>query len=175
MRRLTLLRHAKSDWANLGARDHTRPLAARGREAAPRIGAYTARHALVPDLVVCSTAARAQQTLDLVAAEFSRPIPTVYDERIYEVGADDSLDVIRETKPSVHILLLVGHNPGLHDLAELLIASGDLEVRQRLIEKFPTAGLAVIDFPIDDWRKIHRRSGRLDRFVTPRAIEAATD
>ena len=175
MRRLILLRHAKSDWAGPQARDHGRPLAERGREAAPKIGAYMMRHGLVPDLVVCSTAARAQQTFDLVAAEFSEKIPITYDERIYEVGAEDILGVVKQTRDDVHVLLLVGHNPGLRDLAELLIASGNVDARQRVLEKFPTAGLAVIDFPIDDWRKLHAKAGRLDRFVTPRTLDTATD
>lgn len=175
MRRLILLRHAKSDWASPGASDHARPLAPRGREAARRIGAYMAHHALVPDLVICSTAARARQTWDLVTAEFSAKIPLSIDQRIYEVGADRILDVIKQTNDQVHVLLLVGHNPGLRDLAELLIASGEVEARQRLLEKLPTAGLAVIDFPHDDWRKLHRKAGRLDRFVAPRTIETAPD
>src|SRR5262249_18684603 len=175
MRRLILLRHAKSDWTSPGMRDHARPLAGRGRDAAPRIGAYMAHHGLVPDQVLCSTAARAQQTLDLVVAQFPEKIPISYDERIYEVADEDILAVIKQTRTDVHTLLVVGHNPGLRDLAELVIASGDVDARARVLEKFPTAGLAVIDFPIDDWRKLHPRAGRLDRFVTPRTLEIATD
>ena len=82
---------------------------------------------------------------------------------------------MRASSPEVHGLAVVGHNPGLRDLAELLIASGDIETRQRLLEKFPTAGLAVIDFPVDEWRKLHAHSGRLDRFVAPRSLEIAID
>jgi phosphohistidine phosphatase len=175
MRRLILLRHAKSDWASLGASDHARSLAPRGREAAPRIGAYMAHHALVPNLVICSTAARARQTWDLVAAKMSDRIPVTFEPRIYEAAADDILDVIKQTANQVHVLLLVGHNPGLRDLAEMLIASGDVEARQRLLNKLPTAGLAAIDFPLDDWRKLHPKAGRLDRFVAPRTLETATD
>lgn len=175
MRRLILLRHGKSDWAGLGAPDLARALAPRGRDAASKVGVYMARHGLIPDLVVCSTAARAQQTWNLVAAAFSANIPVVHEKRIYEVGAEDILGVIKGTNPGVHALLLVGHNPGLRDLAELVIASGDVDARQRLLEKFPTGGLAVIDFPIDDWRKLHPNAGRLDRFVAPSTLEAATD
>lgn len=175
MRRLILLRHAKSDWTSPGNRDHARPLAARGRDAAPRIGVYMAHHGLVPDLVLCSTAARALQTLELVLAQFPKTIPVSSDERIYEVGAEEILAVIKQTKADVHTLLVVGHNPGLRDLAELMIASGDVDARARVLEKFPTAGLAVIDFPFDDWRKLHPRAGRLDRFVTPRTLDIATD
>jgi phosphohistidine phosphatase len=175
MRRLILLRHAKSDWTGIGLKDHDRGLAARGREAAPRVGAYMARHALIPDLVLASTATRARDTWGLVADGFRKPPPVVYEERLYETSPEALLDVIQSTKSDVHVLLVVGHNPGLRDLAELLIASGDVDARQRLLEKFPTAGLTVIDFPVDDWAKVHSRSGRLDRFVAPRQLDMATD
>ena len=75
----------------------------------------------------------------------------------------------------MHSLLMVGHNPGFAEFAALLIASGEVEARQRLLEKFPTGALAVIDFPLDDWGKLHPRCGRLDRFVVPRTLETATD
>ena len=175
MRRLMLLRHAKSDWTRPGTRDHERALAPRGREAAPRIGAYMVHHGLTPDLVLCSTATRARQTWDLVAAAFSDAPPTVYEASLYEAGANALLDVVKQTKGGVHVLLLAGHNPGLHDLAQRLIAAGDTDARQRLSEKFPTGALAVIDFAVDDWRKLHPRSGRLDRFVVPRALATTTD
>jgi len=175
MRRLMLLRHAKSDWTRPGTRDHERALAPRGREAAPRIGAYMAHHGLTPDLVLCSTATRARETWDLVAPAFAGPPPVTYERLLYEAGANALLDVVKETKPGAHVLLLTGHNPGLHDFAQRLIASGDTDARQRLTEKFPTGALAVIDFAIDDWRKLHPRSGRLDRFVVPRALATAPD
>jgi phosphohistidine phosphatase len=175
MRRLILLRHAKSDWSVAGRADHDRELALRGNDSATKIGAYMARHALLPDLVLCSTAVRARRTWALVAEALAEAPPVTYDDRLYEVGAKAILDVVRASSPEVHGLMVVGHNPGLRDLAELLIASGDIETRQRMLEKFPTAGLAVIDFPIDAWRKLHAHSGRLDRFVAPRLLESATD
>ena len=175
MRRLMLLRHAKSDWTRPGARDHERTLASRGREAAPRIGAYMVHHGLNPDLALCSTAARARETWDLVAKAFAQKPPVVFEERLYEAGANALLDVVKETKSSVHALLLTGHNPGLHDFAQRLIASGDTDARERLREKFPTGALAVIDFAVDDWRNLHPRSGRLDRLVLPRMLAATTD
>ena len=175
MRRLILLRHAKSDWSGSGVKDRDRGLAARGRDSAPRIGAYMAHHALVPDLVLVSTAARARDTWALVADAFDEPPRVLYEERLYETGPEAILDVIQKTKREVHALLIVGHNPALSELAELLIASGDVEARERLLDKFPTAALAVIDFPIDDWAKLHPQSGRLDRFVAPRQLDMATD
>ena len=136
------------------------------------MGAYMARHALVPDLIVASTATRVRETLDLLLPAFAKPPKVVPDERIYEAEAEALLGVIKETAGAVHSLLLVGHNPGLAELAALLMASGDVEARQRLIEKFPTAALAVIDFALDDWGKLHPKAGRLDRFVVPRTLDA---
>jgi phosphohistidine phosphatase len=175
MRRLILLRHAKSDWTGIGLKDRDRGLASRGRDSAPRVGAYMAHHALIPDLVLASTATRARDTWGLVAEAFRKPPPVIYEEKLYETDPKAIFDVIKSTERDIHVLLVVGHNPGLRDLAELLIASGDVDARQRLLEKFPTAGLAVIDFPIDDWGKLHPQSGRLDRFVAPRQLDMATD
>jgi phosphohistidine phosphatase len=174
MRRLMLLRHAKSDWSAPGTRDQDRPLSTRGREAAPKMGRYMARHGLVPDLIVASPAARVTETLALVLPAFDKQPKTLPDARIYETDAGELLKVVEAAPRSVHSLLLVGHNPSLAELAALLMASGDVELRQRLIEKFPTAALAVIDFPFDDWSKIHPKSGRLDRLVLPKALDAET-
>jgi phosphohistidine phosphatase len=175
MRRLMLLRHAKSDWASPGTADRERPLNARGREAAPKMGTYMARHALVPDRIVASTATRVTETLNLLLPAFAKPPKVISDDRLYGAEVESLLGIVRETPASAHSLLLVGHNPDIAELAELLMASGDVDARQKLIEKFPTAALAVIDFAIDDWAKVHPRAGRLDRFVVPRALEAATD
>jgi phosphohistidine phosphatase len=171
MRRLILLRHAKSDWSLPGERDHDRVLAKRGRETAPKMGAYMAGHGLRPDLVICSTAARARETWKLAAPAFAKPPPVVHDERIYANNPDILLDIVKATKASVHVLLLVGHNPSFHVLAETLSATGHGDARRELREKFPTAGVAVIDFPFDAWDRVHPRAGRLDRMVTPRSLE----
>ena len=175
MRRLLLLRHAKSDWSEPGASDHERPLNRRGREAAPRIGAYVRRHRLTPDGVLCSTARRTRDTWALLAAEITNAPPATFVERIYEATPRTLLDLLRGAEPGGESLLVVGHNPGLHELATQLIASGDADDRERLREKLPTGGLVVIDFAIADWSKLHARSGRLERFVVPRMLEAATD
>jgi phosphohistidine phosphatase len=175
MRRLILLRHAKSDWSVAGQPDHERTLAARGCDAALKVGAYMRRHGLIPNLVICSTAARARQTWELVAQALAEPAPLNHEERLYNAAAETIVDIVKAARRSVHVLLVVGHNPGLRDLAELLIATGDVDARQRLLEKFPTASLAVIDFPLDDWARLHPKSGRLDRFVAARMLEAATD
>jgi phosphohistidine phosphatase len=175
MRRLMLLRHAKSDWSAAGQRDHERILAPRGREAAPLVGAYMAQHGLTPDKALVSTARRARETWDLVAPAFRKQPAVAYEDRIYEASPKAILSALQETEAGMHALLVVGHNPGLQELSKLLMASGDIDARQRLIEKYPTAGLAVIDFPVDSWSDLHPHGGRLDRFVTPRSLESVPD
>jgi phosphohistidine phosphatase len=171
--RLMLLRHAKSEKAEPGLRDHERRLNDRGKRDAETIGAYLARHGLLPDLVAVSTSQRTRQTWEHVAAMLSASPPASFEERLYNAGAEAILAVVKETKPAVRTLMVIGHNPGLHEVARLLIASGDVEARERLNEGLPTTGLAVIDFAGKDWRKLHAHGGRLERFVTPRSLAAA--
>jgi phosphohistidine phosphatase len=174
MRRLMLLRHAKTERAGPGARDRDRKLMKRGRDDAAVIGAYMSHHGLVPDLVMVSPASRAQETWTLVAACFTGTPRMVTDERIYNAVPEVLINLIGEARKA-HALLLVGHNPGMHDLALQLIASGDVDARARLNENLPTSGLVVIDLPFDDWSALHPHAGRLDRFVSPRLIAAATE
>ena len=172
MRRLMLLRHAKSDWPD-GVDDHERPLAKRGRKACPLMGRYMADEALVPDLAVVSTARRARETWRLVRPAFDRDIVQHDEPRVYEASASAIRDVIGETEPEVRALLLVGHNPGLHDLALQLIGTASRSDLSGLRLKFPTAGLAVIDFRIGQWSEASDGLGCLERFEAPNSVEAA--
>lgn len=174
MLRLMLLRHAKAAWPKDVA-DLDRPLAERGRKAAPLMGDYLARENLLPDLVIVSPATRTRQTWDLVGAEFARAfpgeqIPVVYEPRIYEAPVESLLDVIQDDHQA-RTLLMIGHNPGFEELAHMLVSHGDRYAFARLSQKYPTSGLAVIDFNIGSWAEVTPRSGRLDRFVTPRSLE----
>lgn len=171
--RLMLLRHAKTEKAEGGMSDHARRLNARGKSDAPVIGAYMARHALVPDLVLVSTADRARQTWERVAEALSASPRVVYEDRLYNAGAEGIIALLKKTASTVRTLLVVGHNPGMHDAARRLIASGDVETRERLNEGLPTSGLVVIDFTGKDWRKLHPQGGRLERFVSPRSLAEA--
>jgi phosphohistidine phosphatase len=174
MRRLLLLRHAKTERAGPGERDRDRKLAERGRTDALATGNYIVRHRLFPDLVLISPTARTQETWSLVAASFAKPPRLVTDDRIYNAGSETLAELIQESG-AAQTLLVVGHNPGLHDLALQLVGSGDVATRAALNEKLPTSGLVVIDFAFDDWSRLHDHSGRLERFVSPRLIAAATD
>lgn len=174
MLRLMLLRHAKSDWSPSGAQDAARPLAKRGEAAARLMGGYMARHALIPQRVLCSSARRTRETWARMAPQWPADVDVVFDDRLYAATPPVILSMVR-TQQDAGTLLVIGHNPGLQETAELLIAAGDVELRERLHEKFPTAALAVIDFAVDHWGRIHESSGRLDRYVTPRSIAAATN
>jgi len=174
MRRLMLLRHAKTERAEPGMRDRDRKLTKRGHADASAIGAYMARHRLLPDLAIVSPATRAQETWALMAACFAKTPRAVGDERIYNATPEKLMGVIAETE-AVRSLLLVGHNPSFHDLAVQLIASGDVDAREQLNEKLPTSGLVVIDLAFDKWSELHEHAGRLERFVSPRLIAAETE
>ncbi|MGA8748069.1 MAG: histidine phosphatase family protein [Pseudolabrys sp.] len=173
MRRLLLFRHAKAERSEPGMEDRARKLVERGRKEANRVGNYMSSHALIPDRVMTSPSSRTQETWKFAATAFRTPPTAIPVEQLYDATADTILNVVRETTPATHTLLVIGHNPGLHELAAMLIASGDIEARERLREKLPTSGLVIIDFALDDWGKLHPHCGRLERFVTPKSLGAA--
>jgi phosphohistidine phosphatase len=168
MRRLMLLRHAKSD-RSPGVDDLERPLNTRGREAAPAVGAYLAQEKLFPGLIVCSTSKRTRQTCELLVAEFPKSPRVVFDEALYLAECDAILALVQALPRDVECAMLIGHNPGLQEAAATLAGSGDTHLRRRLHGKFPTAALAVIDFSRDDWA-VRARGGRLERYVTPKSL-----
>ena len=168
-KRLILFRHAKSDWPE-GVNDHERPLADRGRKAAPLIGVYLEKNKLVPDLALVSTARRAQETWVRVCKAIKTQVPVRNTRDLYDASAAKLLDVIRGTDPDVRTLMILGHNPGLEDLAKQLMKDSGGEPGERLKQKFPTAAIAVLSFEIGDWKDIALETGSLDRFVTPKSI-----
>lgn len=174
MRRLIIFRHAKAERLQPGGSDLSRRLEPRGRNDAEAMGAYLARHKLVPDLAAVSTAARTRETWAFAGAAFTPAPPVSFDGRIYDAETDDILEVIAESDPQAGTLAVVGHNPGFHELAILLTGSGDAAARNQLAEGFPTAGIAVIEFKGSDWQ-LRPQSGRLERFVSPKTVSAATD
>ena len=173
---LVLLRHAKSAWPDMA--DHDRPLAPRGIRAAPEMGRWLRDAGLVPDQVLCSTARRARETWQFVQEGLAATPPVTFEGRIYDAGAANLLAVIREAPAAAGTLLLIGHNPGIGDLAVLLAAptgagpggagAGD---RERMRAKFPTAAVAVLRFA-GTWHELARGQARLTAFVTPRDLGA---
>jgi len=167
MRRLMLLRHAKSDWPT-GVEDHERPLGKRGRRDAPRMGEAMRERGFVPALALVSTAKRTRQTWDLVKPALGA-VPERFEKAIYEAEPEAILEVIRATPAAVPSLLLVGHNPGLELTAAFLAADGP--ERRALAGKFPTAALAVIDFAGESWHDIGQGQGTLTLFLTPAGLD----
>lgn len=173
MRRLLLLRHAKSAYP-AGVADIDRPLGERGRKAAPLMAAYIEREGLRPDHAMVSPARRTQETWEAVREALpDTPMETV--PSIYEAAAGRILDAVRSAPPEAASLLVIGHNPGLGDLAQRLVGEGPKDLRDDLREKFPTAALAVLEFDADDWSGIAPGSGRLTRYVRPRQLAAEMD
>ncbi|HEY0836456.1 MAG TPA: histidine phosphatase family protein [Azospirillum sp.] len=176
MKTLYLLRHAKSNWGDARIADHDRPLAPRGEDAATRIGRYLNDRGVRPELILCSTARRAADTLDLVLAQIGRnggdhaAIPVERERGLYLCGARVMLERIRDVPDGVHTLMLVAHNPDLHSLATSLVVEGEAQARAHLTEKFPTAACAAIVFDVAHWRDVAPGTGRLADFVRPRAL-----
>lgn len=167
--RLMLLRHAKSAWPE-GVADHDRPLGDRGRKAAPLVGAYMERKGLIPGLAIVSTARRARETWTLVKSILPPPIPTRETRDIYEVQAAAILTAIRAVDPGIRSLLVVGHNPGMEELAHFVAGAGGQEALARMRQKFPTAALAVFEFDGSTWEDLAAGGCRLVDFVTPRQL-----
>jgi len=167
---LSLLRHAKSSWDDPALEDFDRPLAKRGETAAPRMGAYMAAEGLIPDLVLCSPAVRARQTLALVLAHLGGDPSVVYEDAFYLAAPSVLLARIRKIDAGVRHALIVGHDPGIQGLALELASTGRAKALEALGAKFPTAALAVIRFTPGDWAKVARGKGRLELFVTPKSL-----
>jgi phosphohistidine phosphatase len=176
---LSILRHAKSAWDDPELPDSERPLAPRGRKTAPLMGAFMAAQGLSPNIVLCSPAQRTRETFDLVGPYLGGKPKISLDDGLYLVDGDQLLARLRAIKPVARRIprhaLLVGHNPGLQELALDLMArdpahAGD---RRALSEKLPTAGLVVLDFEAERWRELTPGTGRLRHFMTPKRLQAA--
>jgi phosphohistidine phosphatase len=178
MRRLMLLRHAKTESDAPSGRDQDRKLDNRGRHDAAEIGGFLGKNPPFPDLVLVSHAVRAVQTWEIAWEAMKERVPAPQVQLMPELyGAD--LPQLLETVRNVSLtdpkrLMLVGHNPGMHELASALAGSGDAAGRDILAENLPTAGLAILDFDIDDWTDVRIRRGRLELFISPKLLKQAS-
>jgi phosphohistidine phosphatase len=170
MKSLTLLRHAKSGWDDPISRDFDRPLNPRGRRAARTVGAQMKAQGLGFDLVLASPARRVIETLEEVAAGYGAIAPE-FDERLYLAPAAILLDIVRHAPEAAGRLLLVGHNPGLEELALRLARRDGDRLRGEVEIKYPTGTLAEIDLPVESWRDAREGTGRIVRFIRPRDLD----
>lgn len=164
-RRIVLLRHAKADWPQVS--DHERPLAERGRLEAATSGRRLSDTGIGFDLALCSTATRTRETWKLAVHELPHRPRTVYEERLYEASLGDLLALVNETPDEVADLLLIGHNPGMHALADVLAASAEGDALARMTQGgFPTAAFAVVGFE-GSWKSVEHGVGRLLDYWAP--------
>lgn len=167
-KRLYLLRHAKSDWDDSELADHERPLAPRGTRASKAIAKHLAGEGIEPALVLCSSAVRARETLDRIAPALGSPKVEVEDG-LYGAGAGALLERLRRVPDTVDSVMVIGHNPGIEELALELGGSGeDLE---RMERKYPTAALATLSVPGESWGELTEGRSELLAFVLPRELE----
>ena len=161
MKRLTLIRHAKSSWAETGLSDFERPLNKRGHTAAPLMGGRLIKHHIKPDIMISSPAMRARETIMMIAKSLAYSVEEIiWKPQIYEAEISALTSVIREIENSYHHALLCGHNPGFTELANFLT--------NHHIENIPTCGVVSISFDTLKWEEISSETGNLILFDYPK-------
>jgi phosphohistidine phosphatase len=175
MRRLILLRHAKTERDASSGKDKDRRLDERGRHDSVEIGRWLALEDYSPDLVLVSTATRTQETWELLRAT----MPSARVKHLPELYGADPSELLRAVHGAAEAdpqcLMILAHNPGLHEFALALVASGDAAGQHALATNLPTAGVVMIDFKIDDWGDVGFRRGRLERFASPKLLREWSD
>lgn len=164
---LALFRHAKSSWEDADLDDFDRPLNARGRAAAPIMGEAIRSFPFKPQVILCSPAKRTRETFELIEPSLAHS-PVQFEDQLYLTNSETLLDRLRQVPATEKTVMMIGHNPGLHELALTLIGRGDAKSISRLEDKFPTAAVAILSFEETSWRDIGDASGRLEAFITPR-------
>ncbi|MET9887475.1 histidine phosphatase family protein [Streptomyces sp. NPDC006430] len=165
-RRIVVVRHAKAGPKDVPD-DFGRALADRGRADAPMTGRWLAQQGFRVDLARCSSARRTRQTWELVLPHLPEPPPTVYEDRLYDADVDDLLAILAQTPDAVTCLVLVGHNPAVHELAKGLCGDGPEPLVSRVATKFPTGAAAVLTMT-GEWADVARGGARLVAFHAPR-------
>jgi len=167
---LAVLRHAKSDWGIAGLADFDRPLNDRGRKAARRIGRELKRRKIRFDQVLASPALRVRETLDGLVEGYGKALDVRFEESIYDARPETLFHLVRTLSGEVHAPLMVGHNPGLHELV-LSLAGEDDAVRPKIAAKFPTAALALITLPVGRWDEVEPGTGEIRELIVPRELD----
>jgi len=170
MRRLLLIRHAKAE-PPMGSEDYVRPLSARGRKDAMRIAGALAARDMLPDALIHSGAARAKETAEIFAETWDKLVPVEEEIGLYDAPQDVLFQRARALRDDARRVALVGHNPGVGELASSLVGSGPRSTRKRMQNKFPTCAVAALDFDVENWRDVAYRSARLALFLTPSDLE----
>lgn len=175
MRRVMLLRHAKSSWDPMDLDDIDRPLAVRGRLSAPLLGRYIHRQKLEPDLVLCSSAIRARQTWELISAEWDQTNAAKRPQlemrsSFYLARPAALMSALQRIDDEVVSVMIIGHNPGMEQFALQVVGAEKTHAFRKMQKKFPTAALAVIGFAVESWSALTFGSGKLFCFIRPKDL-----
>ena len=174
MKTIFLLRHGKSDWGDPALKDHDRSLNERGRTAVPRMGAYIKSKRYRPEIVLCSTARRTVETCDLIKAALGGELNVKFEESLYLAEQRHLLERLRWLADDLKSAMIIGHNPGLEQLANALCASPkDAEsekLHRRMREKFSTCAFAAIKVSAKTWREVMAGTGLLIDFMRPKDL-----
>jgi phosphohistidine phosphatase len=171
MKRLYLLRHAKSSWDDPELADRDRPLAQRGRDAAKTMAQHLRREGVAPELVLCSPSARTRQTLAGITPGLGENADVRIEDELYAASAATLLELLHELPDEVGSVMLIAHNPGIQDLA-LNLAGGGAAV-ERVRSKFPTAALATLELDVS-WHELEPGGAELVTFVKPKDLRSTT-
>jgi phosphohistidine phosphatase len=171
MKSLTILRHAKSSWAEPGQQDFDRPLNERGRKAARRIGRELKHRKMHFDVVLASAAVRVQETLEELFEGYGEELEVGVEAQVYEADVQTLLSLVREIPESGTTAMLVGHNPGLHRLVLELANEDSAGLRERLESRFPTAAAAVIDLNAETWSDVTPGCGLIRALILPKELD----
>ncbi|PKR57351.1 SixA phosphatase family protein [Thalassospira lohafexi] len=173
MKTLLLLRHAKSSWSDPSRVDHDRELNRRGEKAAPFMGRFLREHDLIPDLIWCSTAARAVQTLGLLGRDFAGHADVIYSEDLYMASERTLLECLHHTHDEAKRVMIIGHNSGIENFAKALYRDGDDAARAMMERKYPTCALAHFEFDVENWADTQFETGRMMGFTKVKELQAA--
>jgi phosphohistidine phosphatase len=169
MRTLVLLRHLKSAWDEPGLEDHERQLAPRGHRAGERIRRHIEDAGISPELVLCSSAVRAVQTWEAVRGGLPGDLAPVIEDGLYAASSESLLSRLNDVSDAVTTVMLVAHNPGIGDLAAGLAGSAEGDALDRMVEKYPTGGLATLTFG-GPWAGLAWGEAKLVEYVVPREL-----
>jgi phosphohistidine phosphatase len=167
---ILLLRHAKSAWGEAGVPDHDRPLNPRGERTAEAMADHLLAKAPMPDLILCSTATRARQTLAPLIERIPAPAPPIALENgLYLASAETLMTRLQDLPETVSTVLVIGHNDGMWNLAERLAGQGKATLLAAVRDKFPTGALATIEID-GNWRSLTAGAATLAAFARPRDL-----
>ncbi|MCP4935920.1 MAG: histidine phosphatase family protein [bacterium] len=171
---LTMLRHAKSSWGDPLLRDKNRPLNARGKSQAQQMGEHLSQQRIDPNLIICSSAKRARQTLKQVSKKWQTDAQAVFEDQLYLASSSTIVSLLEKYGNNADHIMIIGHNPGFHKLASSLADTGNANDLVNLSQRYPTGTLCVIKSNAKQWRNIDNEPGELASFTSPKSLKLNT-